>query len=189
MKIYIRSNAAQEDDAIVICCEIAIGCFPSIPKTTQVAASSKLTDKDYWDVRYEDFLIRVHNVMRYCNYEVIRDYSHDSSDTDSESKYFAFSQDVKILGKDVKFIVFLRVSDHPIDNSAQKVTDRALYYQSQYKKYSPMIGRWRFKPILVDPSDKDSCKAAIHDLTTSVKQFTNESKAEITDILKSGGTP
>lgn len=185
MKIYVKSNVQQDDDAIEVRCGIFIDYYYGVERSTDVAAATDETkEADEHRLEYEEFVLRVMNMMRYLKYEIIKEYTHDSINDDSESMYFAFRLDRTILGKKARFIVFIRVSEHPFNMGSRKLQDRDEYYDTQYKKYGLTHGDMIVYPIKVDASDPESVGTAVKTLHRKVKSFTNEAIARVTEDIK-----
>lgn len=184
---YIRTSTENNNNNILeYRCGIFIDFCYNATDSGRVAASVAPGEADSHRLKFEAFVVRVLNMMRHHKYEIISDYTHDSNNDDSESMYFAFKCDKNIRGIMARFIVFIRISEHPLTESSNKLESRDAYYAIQHGIYGLEQGDWLFHPIKIDPDDPDSRRTAIRELSSEVKEFTDESITNVISTIESG---
>ena len=156
-----------------------------MPLDTRIAVTADgRYEADSHRLEYEGFVLRVLNMMRLYKYEVIRDYTHDSHANGFESMHFAFRQDKEILGKNIRFIVFIRISEHPLYLGSTNIQNKEIYDDMKNNEFGLEYGDLLIDPIKVDARDQDSEYKALNELITNVKSFPSEATVRATELIR-----
>lgn len=97
---------------------------------------------------YEEFIVNALEIFDRYDFEVLEEAESDRS----HSMYYSFVKHDDIENKNYKYILFIRISDHSIDEHS--MNGRRKYYSSEASKLKqPETKRkqtWKFKDIIVN---------------------------------------
>ena len=165
-------STADSEDMIEIRCGISIDYNEAPLDNEQATALLKPGEATSERVKYEALVIRVLHTMDYLKYEAITEYTHDGDKDDDGSMYFAFKQDRTVQGRKARFIVFLRIADHPFGKISAELQPAEYLNAMKYKTYGLQNGDKVYSPIKANASKRGNCRDAIKSLTCRVKEFT-----------------
>ena len=183
--IHERDDIMQEDDVIEVRCGIFFDYYYGVPFGARIPVTADgRYEADSHRLEYETFVFRVINMMQYYKYELILEYAHDSHTNGCESMNFAFRQDKEILGKNARFIVFIRISEHPLYLGSTNIQNKEIYDDMKYEKYGLEHGDLLIDPIKVDARDEDSKSKAVKELITKIKAFASKETIRATELIE-----
>lgn len=111
---------------------------------------------------FDDFVTEVYAVLDCNGYEELDPY-HESSNNDSESRYFTMYKQEDETETSIKCAVYIRVSDHYLDKSRDKYTKKyhAEHTKDLEQKIGKKISHWKAKNIIVNNRTFNSYDEAI----------------------------
>ena len=118
---------------------------------------------------YDSFILSVLDTFDDHDFNIIQ----EQESPYSQSYYAAFVKKGDIAAADYKYILFVRLSDHPIDNASK--SGRQKYYrdlaQQLKQPASKSKQKWKFKEVIVDGVSYNSYDEALAALDTSLRQY------------------
>ena len=141
MRIYIRSSESP--------IKIYIDITFDLVESERVAASTDSLSRPESD-DFQVFVTNVYSTILSCGFNIL-DYEI-SDKVNSESTYFSIAKQDDIARKAIKCLLFIRLSDHPLDSS------RAKQHHAYYEKKAQSMKipkdkshqRWKLVDITVD---------------------------------------
>lgn len=183
---YVKCEEQTEaSDILEYCLVVSIDYVDSSDVDRHIAASIDRSPLTPQRAKFESFVINTLGVMSHLKYTIIEDYTHDSSNDGSESVYYAFKQDREILGKPVRFVVFLRITQHGWSEAAEALQRRDQYYDAEFQKYKMEYGARMYYNVVVDAEDPNSKISELRSLKREVKAFTVDSIADANADIRS----
>lgn len=149
--VYEECNRAQVESSI-----------NSLSDDNGVYSSTALTE-------YESFLISALDVFDDHDFEVIQ----EKDSPYSQSYYAAFVKKDQIEKADYKYILFVRLSDHPNNKATYK--GKQAYYRDLADKLKQPTSKtkqlWKLKEIVVNNETFDSYDAALLEIDKLLRQY------------------
>ena len=118
---------------------------------------------------YQSFLLSILDIFDDHNFDVIK----ESSSPYSQSYYAAFVKRDQIERADYKFILFVRLSDHP--SNSKTVKGKQKYYRDLAERLKQPTTKtkqlWKLKEITVNSQTFDSYDAALAEIDKILRQY------------------
>jgi len=178
MKRYIRANIPNDVPTFTI----DIMVFHELINNKVAAAFSNIkpiySDDLELDEKalaeYDDFIDELIGEIEYQGFKLLRASESESSVT---SRYYTLADKEQVANKDIKFLVFLRVSDHlPMLDENQKAwvrnqreKDRERFKQQQTKSSQ----RFKVRSLLVNNEEFESYDAAMQYAVKKLEEWHN----------------
>ena len=148
-------------------------CVNLIQESSDIAASMNISDELTGPARdeFDEFTTNVYAMLDYIGYEVTDvEYSHV---VDSNSTYFTAYKRNESNEKDIKCLIFIRLSDHSMNIKRKKWQDKYWVDKAQMLKQpqDKTHQKWRFFNIVVDGVKYESYDAAISALEEKLKRI------------------
>ena len=118
---------------------------------------------------YHEFIINSLSIFDAHNFEILEEHQSPRS----ESEYFTLVKSDDLKGENFRFILFVRLSDHPNDEDSYSVTQK--YYSDrsdtlkQPKTKSKQI--WKLKEITVNNETYYSYDDALEDIDKRLRPY------------------
>lgn len=170
MKRYIRSLESDELDVwidtiaskITVVYEAVNFIQSSTDSDEGLSSGAVISD-------YDSFILSALDIFDDHDFNIIQ----EQESTYSQSYYAAFVKKSDSAKADYKYILFVRLSDHPINNASK--SGRQKYYRDlaqQLKQPSSKSKQvWKLKEVIVDGIQYSSYDEALDALDNSLKQY------------------
>jgi len=111
---------------------------------------------------YEDFVVNVLGVFDRCGFEVIE----ERQSPQSKSYYFDLVKSEQENKKDYKYILYIRLSDHPLSKLSARRQDEwfASHAEEQKQPATKSKQKWKVKRITVNKDTYYSYDDALEDI-------------------------
>ena len=119
---------------------------------------------------YDEFVMNVYALFDYYDFELL---DLEESNRSSTSEYLTFYKKGESTASDIKCIIFIRISDHDLNNETK--SQRQRYYEKKAEEYkqpkSKKHQRWKFKSIVVNNTYFDSYDEALDAVERKLQQL------------------
>ena len=143
VKRYIKSssNTIEIYIDVIVAQDIAIAASEQYPEDELIG---------HLRADFDDFVTNAYGVMTHCGFDIL-DFD-TSSRVNSKSSYFTIAKFSEIQNKDIKCVVFIRLSDHTLNPASDKL--RKKYYDDKAQEYkqpqTKSHQKWKLISVIVD---------------------------------------
>ena len=120
---------------------------------------------------YEDFVVNLRGILDYYGYEEIED-THKGNFSDT-SQYSSFYKNTDSTKDNIEKIIFVRISDHELDEDSKKGTREYHKYKVDESKQPTDKNKqkWRFRNLIVNGERYESYDEALEELDKRISSW------------------
>ena len=181
MKLYIKSSIPSDVPSITI--DIDVHLEPIVNNVAAAFSNIKPVYDDNMEIDeqaladYDNFIEELLGELEYYDFKLLRASESKSSVT---SRYYTLANEEQVESDDIKYIVFLRISEHHASlDEEQKAwvrNERRKDLERFKKPVTKKHQKFKVKEIIVNNESFASYDDALEDAVALIKQWTESIK-------------